>query len=591
MITSVPLHARADDWQNTAAGFGSIRDKHTATTYGPRRRMSRQQLTWLYGQSWICARIVDKLVDDAFRATGGPAWRFKAIDANVDEAAIHSRLATWGLEPALRRLLKWGRLYGGALMLYPTIGTGAPAHPIDLRAPQALYQPQVVIADDALPVTMDVGFGSPTFQQVLEYDVTGLLTDTVRVHCSRTAKHEPIDLPLEALLDAPNRWGPSILERPYPEIERDGAAAGHAVAMMYIASVLYVKLKNLRNEGKAQGGKERVKAILADCRQSLDALGLLGLDVEDEIGNLAIQASSVHELARLIRDRVAACVDGMPREILLNESPTGLRGGELSGAQAIWNGTVDAFRRETIEPLLDRSLELAFACWGVKAESWEYEWSPLFRPDAQAEAIIYKTTMDADAVGIDKGLFSPDEAREHRLIQGHPFGPIRVEPGTKAEPLALGEPEVEAYQAAEAAPVAAEAMNGAQISSLVAVAGDPAISREQKLGIISVAFPSISQAQAEAIVGPAVVAGPDDGPEEDSIEQAPIEPGDRIKIQEAAKLYGVPTAAISAAIRRGELRSIGLGAHKIVSKRELQALASGQLPKPAVGQDDPPVAA
>ena len=127
-------------------------------------------------------------------------------------------------------------------------------------------------------------------------------------------------------------------------------------------------------------------------------------------------------------------------------------------------------------------------------------------------------------------------------------------------------------------------MNGAQISSLVAVAGAPTISREQKLGIISVAFPSISQAQAEAIVGPAVpVGGPDDGPEQDSIEQAPIEPGDRIKIQEAAALYGVKTATISAAIRRGELRSIGLGAHKIVSKRELQALASGgpAVPEPA----------
>jgi phage-related protein (TIGR01555 family) len=584
---SVPL-SRGDDWQNVAAGFGSIRDKHTATTYGPRRRMTRQQLTWLYGQSWICARIVDKIVDDAFRATGGPAWRFKSIDADVDEAEIHSRLAAWKLEPSLRRLLKWGRLYGGALLLYPTIGTGAPDKPLDLRAPQALYRPQVVIADDALPVTMDVGFGSPTFQEVLEYDVTGLLTSTVRVHSSRTAKHEPIDLPLEALLDAPNRWGPSVVERPYPEIERDGAAAGHAVAMMYIASVLYVRLKGLRDEGKANGGKERVKAILADCRQSLDALGLLGLDAADEIGNLSVQASSVHELARLIRDRVAACVDGMPREILFNESPTGLRGGELSGAQAIWNGTVDAFRRETVEPLLDRSLELAFACWGVKAESWEYEWSPLFRPDAQAEAAIYLQTMQADAVGVDKGIIEPNEIREQRLVQGKASGPIRVEPGTKAEPLALGEPDVEAYQAAEAAPVAAEAMNGAQISSLVEVASNPALSREQKIGIISVAFPTITGPQLEAVVGPVVVAGPDDGPEADSIEQAPIEPGDRIKIQEAAKLYGVPTAAISAAIRRGELRSIGLGAHKIVSKRELQALASGG---PAVPEPQPGAAA
>ena len=71
--------------------------------------------------------------------------------------------------------------------------------------------------------------------------------------------------------------------------------------------------------------------MLAEIRADLDSRGLLGLDSADEIGSITVQLAGTYELIDKARDALASATE-YPREVLLNEAPNGLRGGELSGA-------------------------------------------------------------------------------------------------------------------------------------------------------------------------------------------------------------------------------------------------------------------
>jgi phage-related protein (TIGR01555 family) len=498
--------ARIDGWQNAVGGLGSQQDKHLGLTFAARASLTRAELDALYRQNAIVARVVDRIVDDALR-TGWELTDVKDAAGNeikVDAKTLQSWLSDLRVDQTLKTAGKWSRLYGGALVVLPLVDQKDPTEPATKGAPML---PLVVLSGDkALPLWQDAGIFSPTYGRILEWDLQGIAGAAVRVHHSRVIPMEAVKLPIHVLQESPNSaalgWGPSVVERMFDDLGRDGAAASHAVSMMYTASLLWLKIKNYAVDRSAANGRVRMQERAADMQAALNAFSLLMMDTEDELGSTSLAATGAGDLMDRTRQRLAAATE-YPKEILFNEVQGGLNAGELSGPQEIYFAAVDHWRNEMLTPVLDVILEWVFAWKGIAAASWCVEWNPLWTKSEAAIADVHLKNAQADTAYEAMGAVTAEEIRSVRFMLGDSGG-IEVAAPLPVEPLPL-EP---------AAPAVDEVPQG----------------------------PDVPQ------------------------------PDDAVTIQAAAARLGLPTASISAAIRRGELRYWGIGARKVVSLSELASL-------------------
>lgn len=577
---------RYDGWVNDLTALGSIRDKSTGMGFRQRARLDASTLNSLYEQHAIAARIVDLPVDEAFR-TG---WTIKDIDADVDVSMVHTWIDDLNFVPRLKQALKWSRLYGAAVLALPT---SDPNPALPLRPGSPMFTPVPFSAQYVTPREYDDGFGSATYRQVLQYELSTIGGKQICVHHSRVLKFEPIELPPEVAHTRQSMWGPSVLDRVFDDLSAWGAARGHAINIMYVASLLYLKLQGFREDRSRKGGPERMRQRLAECKQSLDQLGIFGLDIGDDLGSLSMSTGTTHELMDRLRDAVAAASD-MPREIIFNESPSGLNAGELSGPQEIWFGKVEAYRKSVITPAIDKYLELLFAWKGIVTKEWQIEWDPLWVPSSTTRADVAVKWAGVDNIYYQMGL-DPETILHQRFVDGNDSY-LHMTAPSAVEPLDI-ESEMAAQQAG-AAPVDAgltpadTALNGEQISGVLEIlksvkSGE--ITYDQGIGALGLAFPTTRGREA-AILGPrpaepdpaevaAAEADPLNGPSDDPI------PADVVSPREAADKYRVSTRTITRMMETAAIRYWGLGAHKRVSLSDI-AKAARSHEQPATEEPD-----
>lgn len=606
---AVPVE-RSDSFFSTNSNLGSIHDKSTGLIYVWRRQLTEDALNAMYVQNGIIARIVDLKVQDAFRTP----WKIADCDVQLDHKQIMSDMDDLRVNSSLIKGWQWGNLYGGAGIVLPVRDGRKPRMRMDLGNIVQMYPLQVVAARNCLPYEMDSAFGSPTYQQIISYDVTGLTTrrGSVRVHHSRIIPIEPIELPtdLAARISYGNHgWGPSIIERVYEALGWAGSSKQHAIAMMYIASILYLKIHGYRDAHKGKEGKKLIRELLAETRKNLDALGILGLDSADELGSLTLSITGAHELIDRMENAIVAYQE-MPREIVLNESPAGLNAGQLSGPQEIWFHKVQAFREQRVTPQLDRVLEVYFAWRGIPAREWKIEWEPLWTRSENELADIASKNAATDESLWRTGAASADEIRHHRLVLGR-LDPLRVDEGETDDlpPLDLASEVAAQQQATAPAPEvttpADTAMNGPQIASMMEIVQNVAaglLPRDSAIGIIGAAFPSL-RGREEAILGsaglglpplaagPAVPGGPPvaaGAPDEASEPvQAAYEPPPGEPLMTAQEIHaqlGVSPASLKSMRQRGEIGAWQFGGRWRFAKSEV--LQASHRPKPEAEDGD-----
>lgn len=584
---------RIDDWSSTVSALGSVRDKSEGLGFTHRGRLNRETLDALYEQNPIVARVVDLIVDDALRA----GWSLKNVVSpdpgfEFDPKEFKSKLddlggTDEGFDEIISKAAKWSRLYGGSLILVPTAEDPKtdPKLPLNTKAIEQLFPLAVISSNEALPQDYDEAFGSRTYRQVLDYQITGE-SKALTLHHTRVVRFEPIKLPPEALRKSSSTgWGPSVVDRLFDDLGRSGAAKKHAVAKMFAASLLLLQLEGFRSKIKTADGRKDMRTFLAEVQRSLSSLGIMTLDKEDSLGSVSLNQTGDHELIDKMNDSLGAAGD-MPREIMFNESPAGLNAGELSGPQEIWFSKAGAYQTRELEPPINRLLRIAFDAWRWPIDSWEIEWAPLWTKSEEKTATTAKTVAETDAIYFGLGTTDATEIRKHRHTGGK-LTPLEVEADTQAEPLDIGA-EVEAHEAslaaaapapvAESTPVAEEALNGAQIASLLDIVekvNAGLIPRDAAVEIVRASFPRV--VNPDGLLGSAgIPVEPEEG--EEVPEPAPT---DLVPIREAGEQFRVPTRAITRAIERNEIRPWGIGAHRMVSLAEVAELAKRpQNPEP-----------
>ncbi len=418
-----------DSWYSSSGGLGSVRDKSVGVSFRARSRLPRREATALYVQNDVVAKIVDEIVDDAFR-NGFTVENIKDRDRQpieIEQEALQAKMKELGVFDRVPMAAKWARKDGGALLLLPVHDGQTVDKPARFNPETVFGYLGVVPSCRAQPEQQDLGLFSPTYGQTLEYLVESPTSDTKRVHHSRVVPIEAIELPYEdATAYSEDGWGPSVIERVFDVLQRDGASQQHAVNILWASSLLYLKLEGLRKAHTRKDGPEEIRKMLNGISRAIDTTGIVGLDSADDLAAVNRQISGLKDLLDHLRDRVASAAN-MPREILYNESPTGLRGGEMSGPQAIWYATVSKYQEKTLNPVLNRVLQVVFASLGVPAYSWDIAWPALFVERDSDAADTHKKRAEADQIYHNMGVLNADELRRERFEESEQGG-LTVEP-------------------------------------------------------------------------------------------------------------------------------------------------------------------
>lgn len=458
---------RKDGWANVLSSARTSRDPRTSTRFAPNRVLQRAELDDLYRDSGLARKIVDALPNIVTR----DPWRCTGDTDNDLWTYLEGRQANWHL----RRLCRWARLYGGAVMVMGIADGGSFESPLNLGRCRTLdflrvYDRFQVASDqtDWQANPRDKRFGMREFYTIQPLAMAGGATaPTFRAHWTRVVELDGLDVSDQARL-ANQGWGDSVLQLVYEEIERWGETLDNSSAIVrdFVQGVLTIK--NLSNLLRTADGEQLVKQRLEILDLTRHVLNTMLLDDGETYTKQISSVSGVSDILDRIMASVAAVSD-TPQTILFGRSPAGENATGEGDARA-WYDSAAAYQRETLGRIHQRLAEVAIACEdGPDLEQpVDLVYAKLWQPTEKEEAERRKLVADTDAIYIDRQVLMPEEVALAR------FGGDSYNPETELiaerdpEEIELPDPD----QAAPGEPGGAAPQGGQGEGDDAAAAGD-----------------------------------------------------------------------------------------------------------------------
>jgi uncharacterized protein len=314
-----------DSFVNFAASLGyGARNLLSGSSYqmSPISR-NHQQLEMMYRGSWLVRQIIDSVAEDMTRAG-------VTLDTDMtpeDEATMMEKWQELQLWTHLQQVIKWARLYGGAIGVLMIDGQD-PMKPLRVETISKGQFKGLMVLDRWMvqPSLEDTvrelgpNFGLPKFYEVIS-DAHSV--PSMRVHYSRCIRFEGVDLPYWQKI-AENLWGLSVIE---PMLDRmyafDSATSG-AAQLMFKAHLRTYSVDGLRNL-IAAGGKSYQAFLeqmgLIRLMQSNEGMTLM--DSTDKFETHQYNFGGMSELLVQFGQQLSGAAQ-IPLVRLFGQSPAGL---------------------------------------------------------------------------------------------------------------------------------------------------------------------------------------------------------------------------------------------------------------------------
>jgi 2'-5' RNA ligase len=166
------------------------------------------------------------------------------------------------------------------------------------------------------------------------------------------------------------------------------------------------------------------------------------LTTDEAFERVAAAPTGYGELSEAARMELALLA-GTPMALLYGEAPSGLNTDGASW-QASWHATCAAHQEERYREPLERLIEvLYYAEQGGLPEEWALQFNPLGQPSEKEKADIRLVHTQADAVAVQEGILTAEEARgRYTNAGGFSFDLQPVKAAEIASPVAT-DPEQE----------------------------------------------------------------------------------------------------------------------------------------------------
>lgn len=513
---------------NVISGLGTDGDKasHTQDVF---IELDYQQLSEMYAANWMSAKVIDMPVDDAM---SNP--RQISVPSLEEESKLFTEYADQkkiALDKNAKRAIKWSRLYGGSVVVIGVEGAGEPEEELYIeRIPKGGLKFLHVVSRHKVSVgqieqdVMKSNYGEPTSFRI---NGGGL------IHASRIVALRGVELP-EDVSSFDDYWGTSILQHCHVPIEQTGVILAQLAAMVFEANIDTVEVSGLTQKLGSDAGKRMVieRFKVGNMMKSTHQLMLLDKELEAYNRN-PVDIGKFPELVPSFFSVISGA-SGIPATRFLGKSPDGMNA-TGDGDERVYLDSLDDIKEDDIKEIYDRiDPIILMSTYGRIPDDWSYAWPNLWNMDAKDEAEVNSKDATTDKTLIELGVINEYHAADR--VQKSGIYPALTEedvqamkdvmdidhtdesqddtlrPGEEGDEPTNAPEEGEAQEEGNEAPslgangedIQKQALNGAQVASLVDIATKVAsgeLDRETAIAIVMTSIPGISEEEAGKIVG------------------------------------------------------------------------------------------
>jgi phage-related protein (TIGR01555 family) len=399
----------ADSYQNLMAKLGIGEDNLlSGSTYGfnPITRI-RTLLEWIYRGSWIGGNAIDCVADDMTREGVSILGPLKPEQTKK----IEERIKILNIWPQLNEVIKWSRLYGGAIGVHMIEGQKYDT-PLNLATIGKDQYKGILPLDrwmvnpslDDLVTAPGPHMGYPKYYDVTQF-APGLRGK--RVHHSRVIRLVGIKLPYaQRVMEL--MWGESVIERMYDRMVMFDSATTGAAQLAYKSHVRTYAIENFRTMCAAGG------VAFAGLVRQIDMMRRFqsneGMTIMDAGDKFELHTSSAMTGMAEILVHLGQQVSGalrIPLVILFGQSPAGLNSTGESDIRNYYDGISN--QQETdLHLAVHETYEMTTRSVGIEPpDGFGVEFNPLWQLSEKEKADIAKVDTDRVTGAVDGGLVLP----------------------------------------------------------------------------------------------------------------------------------------------------------------------------------------
>ena len=514
---------RQDAWANPQTGIGVWgQDKTKAATYLPVWRVLDQELTSLMNGNDIARKIVSKRPEEMFRR--GFEIEGDDIDASDNDDMREFATEHLDLENNLREGKRWGRLYGGSLLLMGIDDGRMPWEPLDENNIRDFYSLSLVDRRYAyvqsqysgMGVSSQYGkanvylisnavagygwesYGAQKITPKTSRELTQQGAQVALVHESRVLRFDgnPADIVTRQNLAG---WSWSVLQVVYDAMKQFDGSFDSVAYLLSDASQGVFKLQGLI-KAISSGNRASLAMRLQLLEMSRSVMHGIALDAGEKDGRptedftrVPTPLGGIAEILDKMMARIACAAD-MPLTELFGRAPAGLNATGESDTRK-WYDTIESEQKNELGPQIKRVFKLlGLAKKGPLRRKdpvqWKIKFKPLWSPSDTEQAQARLADAQRDEVYITQGCVKPEEvslnlveiypnmnvqSREQALEGGVKFNPYENQPAPQSSALISGKTEGEPLS--PKVPVPLMGTSGTQITAgnlPAAAAGDQA---------------------------------------------------------------------------------------------------------------------
>jgi phage-related protein (TIGR01555 family) len=406
-----------DGLENFVAGLGGSQDKRSYTHYGVVIPKTRVELEAMYRTSWLAKRIVNTVADDM---TGNwRSFKFGDADQNPRLEALKQAEKKLKVKHRFNEATRWGRLYGGCLMI---LGTKDAINPEDMATPliaenvrkgdlQYIHVLDRWRCAPSGPVETDMT--SPAFGMPLSYIIA---ESAVEIHHSRVIRFGGEKLPyFEWLRNA--RWDDSVLEHTLNSLMNYDTTSAAIATMMFEANVDVIKSDDITELLSSAKGEEKLRRRFAAAALMKSFNRAFLLDKEEEYEKKSNNFANLDKLwEKYAIDVCGASGIGMTR--LFGQSASGLNAtGE--GDDEVHYKMISGKQEAELAPQLDHFDQVFVrSTLGTMPDDYESQFNPLAETSDEDESTIGFQNAQRDKIYLEAGVITEGLAASELKARG-----------------------------------------------------------------------------------------------------------------------------------------------------------------------------
>lgn len=408
---------------------------------------NEQKLRVMYQSSWIVGKVVDAVAEDMTRE----GIVLQGVDDKAPE--VQAELTRRGVWPKLTELIKWARLYGGAIGVIVIDGQNV-ATPLRLETVSKGSFRGIKVIDRWRLATEGA-----TFDDTPEFYM--LTASNERIHHSRVIRQIGTELPYWAAIEQQG-WGASVIERMDDRVLSFDSVTMGVANLVFKAHLRTMRIENYR--GILSGGGRAEENLLKSLKlmQVLQTNeGLTVMDKADEFDTHSYAFGGLGDIVLQFAQQLAGA-SGIPLVRLFGQSPAGLN---ATGDGDIRNyyDTVSNQQEARLRAPMEQLVQVAYrsAVGSAPPEDMAIDFVPLWQMSEKERSEIAKLQTEAitalasgdiiskgtalremQRVGAETGLGSTitdeevDEADEEPPLPTAPEGtPVPGDPEEPADPV------------------------------------------------------------------------------------------------------------------------------------------------------------